>query len=277
MLYPAPASLMIRGDEPGRQTAQLRPGPARDCDLGPSIRLPALSDRQEAAGWKSAGGVWLTSAGMRAALNGQAPAPDTLIARDSLWSLEARVGIARDSTTRTTGEGALYSPRHVRLADGVGLGLWMQGLSRDAMERLLRQPHAVGGESRSAWITPVLNPPELVSLPDALYRHGEKLCYTLTVLTPLPLAEAPRSGGRLPGVPGQVVSACLPRPLTLGGWDSVKRRPLPLRPHLAPGGVLFMQADTADEGVIRELHGTCIGERAAWGYGLILIGIWNQE
>ena len=81
----------------------------------------------------------------------------------------------------------------------------------------------------------------------------------------------------LPGLPGNLVSACLPRPLMLGGWDSCTRQPLPLQPHLAPGSVLFMRAPASDETAIRALHGTCIGMRPAWGYGLVAIGTWKEQ
>lgn len=277
MLYPAPASLVIRTNDTRTETGLLRPGSERDSDLGQSVRLPSLPDKLQTGGWKPSTDSWLTADGMQAVLHGKPPAPDTLIPEKNLWFKEARVSIARDATSRTTREGALYSPQHVRLAEGVGLGLWMSGLSEAVIEQIRRKPHPVGGESRSAWITPVSAPPALASMPSDLPRQGSRLCYTVTILTPLPLEETPRPGGRLPGVPGEIASACLPRPLMLGGWDSVKRRPLPLKPHLAPGSVLFMQADKAEERAIRAAHGTCIGERPAWGYGLVVTGTWNED
>jgi CRISPR-associated protein Cmr3 len=277
MLYPAPASLVIRTNESRTETGLLRPGPERDSDLGQSIRLPSLPDTLQTGGWKPATDYWLTADGVHAVLRGRAPAPDTLIPEKNLWSKEARVGIAREASTRTTQKGALYSPQHVRLAEDVGLGLWVSGLPEAVIEQIGRKPHPLGGESRSARITSMSDPPSLASMPGDLQGQGSRLCHTVTILTPLPLEEPPRPGGRLPGVPGEIVSACLPRSLRLGGWDSVKRRPLPLKPHLAPGSVLFMQADKAEESAIRAAHGTCIGERPAWGYGLVVIGTWNED
>ena len=277
MLYPAPASLVIRTNESRTETGLLRPGPERDSDLGQSVRLPSLPGTLQTGGWKPTTDCWLTAEGMRAVLGGKAPTPDTLILKKDLWATEARVGIARDASTRTTQKGALYSPQHVRLAKGVGLGLWVSGLPEAVIEQIGRKPHPLGGESRSAWITSMSDPPALASMPDDLQGQGARLGYTVTILTPLPLEEPPCPGGRLPGVPGEIVSACLTRPLMLGGWDSVKRRPLPLRPHLAPGSVLFMQADKAEESAIRAAHGACIGERPAWGYGLVVIGTWNED
>ena len=46
-----------------------------------------------------------------------------------------------------------------------------------------------------------------------------------------------------------------------------------MKPHLAPGSVLFMET-TEDEKAIHDLHGTHIGNRTTWGFGLIAIGTW---
>ncbi|MHB1544324.1 MAG: type III-B CRISPR module-associated Cmr3 family protein [Gammaproteobacteria bacterium] len=273
-LYLAPANLMR--NEAGKTTL-LVPGPARDCDLDKAVRLPALPSGAPGDGWKQAGLIWLSLDGLSTALKGKEPAADTIVEQKSLWSLEARVGIARDEATRTTGEGALYSPQHIRLHHGVTLGIWLEGLDEETLARIPRKPHPVGGEARSAWITVADAAPDLPASPATLQRDGKNLNYTVVVLTPLPLASAPAPGQAIPGLPGTLVSACLPRVLMLGGWDSVKKQPLPLQPHLAPGSVLFMQAGVEEEHVIRALHGTCIGLRPTWGYGWIAIGTWGNQ
>lgn len=275
LLFPAPANLMRR--ESDKHTALLQPGPLRHCDLGPAVRLPALPADAQSQGWKPATGTWLAGAPFEAILQGQAPVPDDLVDQDELWRHEARVGIARNETTRTTEEGALYSPQHVRLQARTSLGLWVEGLPADALERLARTAHPLGGESRSAWISSAGHAPNPPAMPSKMYRNGETLCYSVVVLSPLPLTPALQPGQPVADLPGTLVSACLPRALMLGGWDSVAGRPLPLKPHLAPGSVLFMQAPASQEKPIRSLHLNCIGQRPAWGYGWIAIGTWNPE
>jgi CRISPR-associated protein Cmr3 len=270
---PAPAHLRTRESDP--QPALLHPGPARDCDLGSAIRLPVLPNPVSGEGWKQARTTWLSGHALEAVLRGEPPSLAELVAQDDLWVREARVGIARNEQTRTTDEGALYSPQHVRLQTAVGLGLWTSGLPRDALDRLVQTSHPLGGESRSAWITQVQNEPVWPAMPQTLHRHGDELHYSVIVLSPLSLAEPPLPNQSVPGLPGSLVSACLPRPLMLGGWDSLKRQPLALKPHLALGSVLFMRAKVTDEAAVRALHGTCIGARPAWGYGLVAIGTWN--
>jgi CRISPR-associated protein Cmr3 len=273
MLFPAPTHLMT--SEFNSRFALLRPGPARDCDLGPAIRLPVLPDHVSGEGWKPARTTWLSGHALEAVLRGEPPAPADLVAQDDLWRHEARVGIARNEQTRTPKEGALYSPQHVRLQRTVGLGLMVSGLSPDVLKRLTPTPHPLGGESRSAWLTPVPTAPVWPAMPEVLHQHGDGLFYSLVVLSPLPLATSPAPNQPVPGLPGSLVSACLPRPLMLGGWDSRKCQPLALKPHLTPGSVLFMRAKVTDETAVRALHGTCIGTRPAWGYGLVAIGTWN--
>ncbi len=272
MLFPAPAHLLRDGTD--THTALLQPGPPRDCDLGPAVRLPVLPDQEPGTGWKPTPMTWLTALSLQAVLDGK-PLPQALIKQTNLWKHEARVGIARNVQTHTTEDAALYSPQHVRLQPGVGLGLWVRGLTQEIIDRLARIAHPLGGESRAAWITPAPTTPAWPALPETLHRHNGELYYSVIVLSPLPLANAPRPHQPVPGLPGTLLSASLPRPLMLGGWDSLQRQPLALQPHLAPGSTLFMRAQAADETAIRALHGTCIGERPAWGYGLVATGTWN--
>lgn len=273
MLFPAPANLMRA--EAGTRTALLRPGPARECDLGQAIRLPVLPDDARGEGWKQACTAWLTGHSLQAVLGAEPPKPDALIDQEHLWSHEARVGIVRNAKTRTTDEGALYSPQYVRLQSTVGLGLWAGGLSQDTIDRLVQASHPLGGESRSTWITQVHNSPPWPTMPKTLHQDGDELLYSVIVLSPLPLMESLLPNQSVPGLPGSLVSASLPRPIMLGGWDSLKRRPIALKPHLPGGSVLFMRTKAPDESAVRALHGTCVGGRPAWGYGLIAIGTWS--
>ena len=105
---------------------------------------------------------------------------------------------------------------------------------------------------------------------------------TVVALSPLDLDEDVYLG-RQPIVAlggARVVSACLSRPQRIGGWDSLARRPLPLRSVLPPGSVLFCEgaepgtfrgvteAVEANNGVLK------IGARQKSGFGLVALGIW---
>lgn len=107
---------------------------------------------------------------------------------------------------------------------------------------------------------------------------------TVTCLTPLALPVlagkviVPLAGDEVPGLPGaKIVSACVGRPLRLGGWDSLEQRPLPLAPFLPAGSTWFCVVETqAIEGVLN-LHGAKIGARQAYGFGQIALGTWEEK
>ncbi|MDQ3460560.1 MAG: type III-B CRISPR module-associated protein Cmr3, partial [Deinococcota bacterium] len=81
-------------------------------------------------------------------------------------------------------------------------------------------------------------------------------------------------GGSLPGLPGEIISACVGKPVMIGGWDSEKRKPKELVPHLPAGSVWFVEAEASEVAAAKQRHGGHIGEKTAWGYGQILIGAW---
>lgn len=276
LLLPAPAALLAQASEsPSGEVAalvRLRPGQPRRCDLGEEVRLPVPLEPR--TGLKPLDGAWIGRNGLEAWLRSETPAPATIVQAKDLWRLESRVGIARDADTRTTGDRALYSPRHVRLARGVSLWLQVTGLSPALGARvLLGRPHPLGGEGRSVWIESGEDSAALPNCP-ALNADGGRLHYQVLLLTPADLARPPVPGAAIEGLPGHLVSACLSPPSLIGGWDSRQHAPLPLRPHLAAGSVLFMEAQADQLGTVQALHGRHIGVRGAWGFGWILVGAW---
>ena len=102
----------------------------------------------------------------------------------------------------------------------------------------------------------------------------------LIALSPLDIEAGIHGGKPLDDLGGaRVVSACLDRPQRIGGWDSLARRPLPLRSVLPPGSTLFCEtpdperfadAVTAGGGLAR------VGSRQEWGFGLVALGVWTD-
>ena len=278
-LFPVP--LHLQGASEGglwRPRALLRPGAPVACDLGPAVRLPDLPDEiqgAERAELKAAEGWWMTLPGLNAVLRGALPPADALVASRDLWREERRVGIARDNSTRTALEGMLYTSRHVRLAKGVGLGLEIAGL--DSRWKAPTGVLPLGGESRLAECRPWPHAPTITSPREAINASGRLL---VVALTPLDL-DADQALGRRPlrDLAGaHVVSACLGRPLRIGGWDSLARRPLPLQSFLPAGSVLF--CELPDPAALAEALATGnglarLGARQRWGYGLVALGTWT--
>lgn len=281
-LFPVPASLagVLNEENQPASMARLEPGDPLHCDMGEHVRIPTLAvpadDKTE--GRKPLSGWWLTRCGLQKVLEGGVPSARDLIHPSQLWVSEAKVGNAIDGESGTVIEGMLYSTRHIRMHAGVRLVLWI-GAGAELRNQLPQSPQRIqvplGGEARSCWLTRKAEPLDLAD--PSLSTANGSICYAVHVLTPLNPEHPPAPGKPFEKLPGKLVSACLPRPQLWGGWDSTRFEPLPMRPHLPPGSVLFMEAGASEEQRIIELHGTAVGQRSSWGFGLIAIGKWNQR
>ena len=291
LLFPAPANLMGKiekpDDKPGNENDKptvesltwLSPSSiALHSDIG-SAHLPAVvaNPRSEGAKLLYEKGWWVTAEGLEQVLQNQPPNKEHLVHQSQLWSKQPRFGIARSEDSRTTKEGAMYSPSHIRLKRSVSIAMEVSGLTPKCKETLPTQPQPVGGESRVCWLRLCEHSLPFPKLPK-WNTAEETLHYTVTALTPVAVPNPPKPEvENYAKLPGRIVSACLPRPVILGGWDSLECRPLPLKPYLAPGSVLFLEAKNEERENIKKLHNDAIGDRTNWGFGLVAIGIWNDS
>jgi len=293
-LFPAPACLLGKpaptADDHGEADPKLAavtllaPGKKAHSDLG-QVAYPEPQASGE--GWKPLDGYWITRAGLDAVLAGRTPPVETLLPPARIYKQEPRVGLERDHAKRTTGEGALYSPAHVRLQPDfallAGLTVKDQALPTDWPPADALIP--LGGESRLASVSqydksrPVL--PDLAPETQRVIRNAQQ--FTLTLLTPGDWGHAennivtwPRPGDALPDLPGAcIVSACMERPVWIGGWDSIRREPLALRPYLPAGTTFFCEATgDADLDAILNIHGQALGGRVQHGFGRVAVGAW---
>jgi CRISPR-associated protein Cmr3 len=138
---------------------------------------------------------------------------------------------------------------------------------------------ALGGESRLAecreW-----HDDSTIDMPLAAIEASRRM--VVVALSPLDLEDAVYLG-RQPLIAlgnARVISACLSRPQRIGGWESLTRRPLPLRSVLPAGSVLFcelpeperLRAAVATSGELPR-----IGERQRCGFGMVALGIWSDK
>ena len=265
-LWPLPRHVLGRVDG-GKWTPQafLRPADSTTATDAGNINLPviAVAHGTKRDGLKPAENAWISTAGLADLLSGEIPSSETIALAKEFWRHEPRVGLHRDEEKRTTGEGALYSPAYVRLCKDVSLGIGIAGLPP-----AMHPPESIlplGGESRLAhceeWTGAPLPAAPVLTSSDGL------IAFTVTLLTPGCFKEPP-----LPGA--TIVSACVGKPLSIGGWDSLQRAPLPLEPFAPAGSVWFCTAPAADFAALHALHGTHLGRHAAHGFGHIIIGHW---
>jgi CRISPR-associated protein Cmr3 len=279
-LFPAPLCLLVKRSDNGlAKVVRLGPGTLLECDLG-CVSLPKPLDRLD--GGKAPEDVWIDGDGLKALLDWTDPKPESLVPQDALWKTEARVGIARDETRRTTGEGALYAAAHIRLKERVAIAVSVEGADLSGIAGKLAP---LGGEGRSVWVERSAASVELPPPPDLEPDHDGVLRYTVVLLTPAFFGDAeedwPKPDGTIrddaaSALPGRVVSACVGKPVPVGGWDGINHTPLPLRPLAPAGSVWFMEAAADDADAVRRQHGMGIGRATGWGFGLALIGRWER-
>ncbi|NMC09911.1 MAG: type III-B CRISPR module-associated protein Cmr3 [Methanothrix sp.] len=265
-LFPVPLNLLGRYEEgKGRLFKLLSPGKGIDCDLG-KVRFPSAEGVE---GMKTFMQHYLTKKSLTAVLQARTDDLEIVASRD-LWDIEYAVGLARDRDTRTAKEGNLYSSCKIRLKRGVCLMIGIEGLGDDLPDQFAL---AMGGESKMSVAEKLDIREDPYSKPDLESENGH-LRFTLTHLTPAWLERWPGPGEVLPGVPGKVVSACLDRPIRIGGWNSVKREPESLKPFIRPGSTWFCEADANKKEEVLQLHGSRIGEYTDFGFGEVVIGVW---
>lgn len=280
-LFPCPRHVLgSREGKAWRPRVLLRPGTPVVCDLGDKVLLPEVPPKEgdaEAADLNVGEGWWLTRSGLEAVLRGDIPPPTEVVPSGDLWREERRIGLERNDATRTAQEGMLYSTRHVRPLPGVALGVRVAGLPA-TWSLPFGHVVALGGESRLAecreWQGDVA-----IEMPLAAIEASRRM--TLIALTPIDLDEAINLAGEplLTALgDARVISACLSRPQRIGGWDSLTRRPLPLRSVLPAGSVLFCELAETQRLRAAIANGLPrIGERQEWGYGVVALGTWSDE
>jgi CRISPR-associated protein Cmr3 len=229
--------------------------------------------------YKEPTGLWITVEGYNTILAGQFPTSHVIARSSDLWCAEPRVGLACDHESRTAQEGKLYSPQYVRLKEGVSLVTGMEGVPENwTLPSLL----TFGGEGRMAYCNHSNDPLPLPVAPTDAIRQSSK--FTVTLLTPLHLSEEqnchkhPLPGEEFPGLSGsRIVSACVGKPIQIGGWNSLDRKPLPLRAYLPAGSTWFCEASQKTISGILNMHGQYVGERTQYGLGQIALGVWPPK
>lgn len=260
-LFPAPLFLASTKEE---TIVRLRPGAPRACDLGAAVRLP--EPEKSVSGIKILEQHWLSRDLMERVLSGSPVNKDQIVAASGLWQWETRVGIGRDRDNRVANTGQIYLASHVRPREGVSLGVNVSGLAAEPNSCM----QALAGEHRIAEFRPTAKPFGLPSAPSR-FPDGR---YFVSLLSPALVDALPGPSEGLADLPGVVVSACLGKPVRIGGWDSQRREPIPLREAIPAGSTWFLQASERDD--IAALNGKHLGLAREWGFGQFLVGRWDD-
>jgi len=194
---------------------------------------------------------------------------------------EPRVGIALDYTRRSAKEGMLYAMEFLRLREGVGFVMEVDGINPFTPQRGFLQ---VGGEARAATyeVLPTLLPS--LPVPSSLPRQ-----FKVVLLTP-----AWFSGGWKPqnddwgrffnGVNVQLLAAALPRAQSIGGAfaDDKQRKAdfqKPMRRFVPAGSTFFFESDgniTASDQPFTETPPDEKGDFGQIGFGGAVLTCWDH-
>ncbi len=272
--FPAPAHLMpVKQRHKLEGTVRfLTPGAQLHTDRG-ELRLPVAPQLTPDEKALEPGDYFVSASSLQALLEGRTIKWGELVHRRAFWVTEPRVGIQR--TNRVTQENALYETRHVRLQKGVRLLVEVENAPCAPLS-----PLPLGGESRAAHAEAVPPPrwPQTPAFSSDEATEG-KFRYLAVLISPVAIDELGegwrRPGEALGGLPGAVVSACLGKPILIGGWffrQGSSGGPQPLRPHLPAGSVFFLESPS-----LPPSGSLSIGNSSNWGYGHVLIGKWRSE
>lgn len=237
-------------------------------------RVAGLSDQQRNRPPEAHDNQWVTTSGMSKILSGQIPDPNDCLQSNDLFAHESRIGIHRPSRqgeSRNGNDGdevspSMYSPRYVRLKQGVALAMAIRGLPDGwTVPALL----PLGGESRLAGVETLKHSPAFPAASKSTDR-SVVICVTPARFGDPWWGAGPGddSGKLSPELSGSIVTAALDRPLRVGGWDSVKGQPRPLVPFTPPGTVWWIKSETQRVSGLLQLGDT---RQTQYGNGMAFV------
>ncbi|MDQ6951761.1 MAG: type III-B CRISPR module-associated Cmr3 family protein [Mariprofundales bacterium] len=274
-LLPLPADLVVQGARGQERVLALTPKVVSGIIVADTLpMLPLLeSDKQE----KARSGYWLTTAGLHAYFAGRPITPDHICHADSLWKVDARLGIGIDAESHRAGDGRIYTSDAVALSREVGFVASVDGVEDKLLpqEGLLR----LGGDGRAATVRPCqmgLPQPEweqiarqrrfkLVLTSPGIFDHGWQL--------------PGMADGRWHGAGGsaRICAAAVGRAEVISGWDIARHAPKPAQ-RVAPIGSIYWLDDwQGDLSELQQLSATglpCAAARQAEGFNHCMIATW---
>lgn len=290
LYFPLPANILQQEEAGMPPYTFFSLGKAMHCDLD-TVRLPAMNFNRRQQTIENA---WISTGQFSRLLTGQAP--EKIIAADTVFAVEPRLGIGMNRQTRTVQQGMLFLTRHLRLQPEWRLYLGVEGIE----ERLApNQPLLrLGGEARMGAITCLPTSPELPKPPEAKHISANNWLM-LYLITPLPDWRGPEekdmpplpnksfdprqnsSGttywcGDICGLELNIYSAVVNKPERIGGWDLAKHQSTPVKSFIPAGSCWYIRPDsvTHAQKLISTLHGKHLTEDSerAQGLGQMLVG-----
>ncbi|MDM8565355.1 type III-B CRISPR module-associated protein Cmr3 [Candidatus Halobeggiatoa sp. HSG11] len=281
-LYPVPLNI-LKGKTTGKKEeiekfVNLVPGELVKCDLG-TVRLPEKTG--ELKGAKPIEDAWLNQKDFERVLSGKFPR--NIIYNKDLFTIENRVGIALDTSTRITKEHHLYQNQHIRIHHDKNLkiGMLVDGI-KDRFHPSESDLINFGGEGRLA---EVLINEENSQMKTPILKDEKYIFLTLLTAANLGNNWLPDESfiksdnddfwqGEIKGVKLKIISSVLGKSIQEGGWDLVKKQSRAVVSLVPAGSVWFCEVISGDP---TKLHGKKIGKDTAFGRGELAVGKWENK
>lgn len=217
---------------------------------------------------------FLSTDEMRRYLMGETPSGET--EPEKLFEIEERTGIRKNRNKRSVETGGLYSVEFVRLNEDAGFAVEVENTKLLPESGMLR----LGGDNRSAryssgsWSE---IPVEAIKKKIAETKH-----FKLVLTTPAVFNKGWLPGwinsdtlqGEIGGIAARLVSACVGKPIGIGGYDFVKNMPKPMKKAVPAGSVYYFElvSGSVDSLFERLWLKSISDERAQEGFGITLTG-----
>ncbi|MBI5192711.1 MAG: type III-B CRISPR module-associated protein Cmr3 [Nitrospirae bacterium] len=218
---------------------------------------------------------FLSQAEMSVYLSGRTP--DKWTENKRLYETEERTGVRKNRTKRSVETGGLYSVEYYRLNVNVGFTVEVEGTQLLPPESgILR----LGGDNRTAFYTKAAwngIPAEVIKK-----KISETGRFKIVLTTPAIFTngwipggiDSNTRNGFLNGLEVKLISACIGKPIGIGGFDLVKGRPKDMKKAVPAGSVYYFELNGSS---VDELFNgiwlkSISDEKVREGFGLSLIG-----
>jgi CRISPR-associated protein Cmr3 len=195
---------------------------------------------------------------------------------DKLVQTEERTGIQKSRKTRSAETGRLYSVEYFRMSESSGFAVEVENTKLLPDSGILR----LGGDNRSAGYTKALW--NDIPIEPIKKRIAETKRFKLVLTTPaifnqgwLPEGiDADTMQGQINGIEIKLISACIGKPIGIGGYDFVKNQPKRMKKAVPTGSVYYFEMkDGKADNLFEKLWLKSISdEKAQEGFGITLIG-----
>lgn len=195
---------------------------------------------------------------------------------DAIFKSEERTGIGKSRKTRTVEEGRLYSVEYFRLKENCGLAVEVDNTKLLPKSGMLR----LGGDNRSAryaaeaW--------DEIPVEQIKKKIAEAKRFKLVLTTPAIFKQgwlpewinADTMQGQIERISVKLVSACVGKPIGIGGYDFVKNHPKVMKKAVPAGSVYYFELTEGNvDGLFKNLWLKSISdEKSQEGFGITLIG-----